>query len=117
MGRPPSAGGAANTKMGKVKASPYSVADASGSQPVSKPSNLPVYIGLVAFGVGFIMLMRARSGDVRTGPLVVLTQSAAPDQSTIDNLTASILAISGQVHVPSPNPTGGTSTPITNSGA
>src|SRR3990172_508238 len=113
MGRPATAGSADNTKMGKVKASPYSVADASGSTPAPKSSNLPLYMGLVVFGVGFIMLMRARSGDIRTGPLVVLTQSAAPDQSSIDNLTASILAITAL----SDKPGGGVSTPISTTGA
>lgn len=100
-----------NTIMGKVKTSPFSGMKDNTATP-AKASNLPFLGALVLVGVAILFFLRAKQPNVQTGPLVVLTQSAAPDQSTIDNLTASILAISGQVHTPSPNPTGGASTPI-----
>lgn len=100
-----------NTLMGKVKSSPFKAVKTT--ETPAKTSNLPFLGALVLFGISMLFFLRARQPDVRTGPLVVLTQSAAPDQSTIDNLTASINAIAGQVHSPAATPTGGTSTPIT----
>ena len=100
--------------MGKVSASPFKTLTSSPSKSNDGSSNVVFYGALVLFGAAAIMLMRARSGPpVQTGPLAVLTQSAAPDQSTIDNLTESVLAIAGQVYVWGPKPTGGTSTPLT----
>lgn len=119
MGRPAAAGNApGNTIMGKVKQSPYSGTSLAPTSTPAKASNLPVLIAVALVGALAIMWVRQRSNPaVQTGPLVVLTQSAAPDQSTIDNLTNSINALAGQVHTASPVPTGGASTPITTTGA
>jgi hypothetical protein len=111
MGRPPTAGNAtSNTFMGKVKSSPYAGMKLQEPAPTPKVSPLPVYIALVAVSGLVLMLIRQRSNPaVQTGPLVVL--DAVPNQSSIDNLTQSILALSGQT------PTGGVSTPLTTTGA
>jgi len=111
--RAPKAGSAENKIMGKVGASPFKSLPSQGKTSDGS-SNAVLYAGLVLFGAAAIMLMRARSGPpVQTGPLAVLTQSAAPDQSTIDNLTESVLAVAGHVYVWGPKPTGGASTPLT----
>lgn len=95
-----------NKIMGKVKSSPFKSLPSTGGTS-TKTSNLPLYGGLVLAGVAAILFLRA--GKSQTGPLVVLTQSAAPDQSTIDNLTASINAWGEQLK----GPPGGASTPQT----
>lgn len=102
-----------NTIMGKVSASPYRKVNTVTTKP-ERSSNLPVYALLVLMGAALIIFWRNKDqGVAQTGPLMYLTQSAAPDQSTIDNLTNSINALAGQVHTPSPNPPGGASTPQT----
>lgn len=111
MGRPSTAGSASQNRiMGKVKSSPF--AGDSITEPRAKPASMfPIYIAIAAIAALGIMLVRQRSNPaVQTGPLVTLTPVVA-DQSAIDNLTASILAVSGQT------PTGGVSTPITTTGA
>lgn len=100
-----------NKIMGKVKQSPFTGSKVPSSTPLKK-SNTPALIAIVLLGAALILFLMSRQTQTRTGPLTVLTQSAAPDQSTIDNLTASILALQGLVYIPSQEPAGGASTPI-----
>lgn len=103
-----------NKIMGKVKVSPFSGTStpSSGSPTTSRlKRNLPVLLALLLVGVAIILFLRSRSAG-RAGAAVNLISTTAPDQSTIDNLTASILALQGQVHLPSPIPGGGASTPV-----
>ena len=99
---------------GKVSSSPY-----EGESPPSTggqvKSNFPLLAALVILGVA--MIIYARAGTPRVGPVLTLTAGDAPDQSTIDNLTNSINALAGQVYVAAPAPTGGASTPLTDTGA
>lgn len=101
-----------NKIMGKVKSPTFFKGEGKSSTPAKK-SNIPVLLAIVLFGAALILFMRSRSTTVSTGPAVNLNAGAAPDQSTIDNLAASINALAGQVHTASPIPAGGTSTPIT----
>lgn len=134
MQTPKAKSATSNTMMGKVKASPFAGASVSTKSTTTKSplnrKNLPVLILIVGAGTLMILYLRSRKGGsmnsqtpVQSGPLTVLTQSAAPDQSQIDNLTAGILALAGNSQVstggqvtnlPS-NPGGGTSTPLPNS--
>jgi len=104
-----------NKIMGKAK-SPSFFKGATSTSPTSSPikRNMPVLLALLLIGVAIILFLRSRSStsSASTGPVLSLSGGSAPDQSTIDNLTASILALQGQVHIPSINPGGGTSTPI-----
>src|ERR1035437_10078449 len=102
-------------KMGKVAASPFG---ALTKGTTAKPNNKPILILIVVGGVAAIWYLRNHSssntvGSSTTNPAVSINGGTAPDQSTIDNLTASILALQGQVTNNSSIPSGGTSTPIT----
>ncbi len=110
-----------NTIMGKVKASPYKASSATKTVTTVTKRNVPVLLSVIILGVALILYLRSRSGGtVRSGPLAVLTQSAAPDQSQIDNLTAGILALAGNSQVSTGGqvtnlptaPGGGVSSPI-----
>lgn len=109
--RPPDAG-SVTAPARKVSRSPYTISNTTSAKP-TQHTNVIIYI-VIAF-VAAMVIMFVRSGRTisRTGPLLVLTPPAPPQQSTIDNLTASINALAGQVHTHSPVPTGGASTPIT----
>jgi hypothetical protein len=102
--------GPGNIDMGRIPRSPFSSGDVKSQHGGTRGGHgMVLYAALVVFGVGFVMMMRARDYGTSTGPALTLTASAAPDQSTIDNLTASILALSaGHSSIPS----GGASTPI-----
>jgi hypothetical protein len=96
-------------RKGRAKQPKFFGDEINGDTKSTGTSNqLPALIAIVAAGVALILFLRARSVGSRTGPLVVLTQSAAPDQSTIDNLTASVLALGALQHPPvtAPNPPG-----------
>src|ERR1035437_2850463 len=102
-------------KLGKVAASPFGAL--TKSTPAKK-NNKPILILIVVGGVAVIWYLRNHSsantvGSSTTNPAVSINGGNAPDQSTIDNLTASILAVQGQVANNSSIPSGGTSTPIT----
>src|ERR1035437_10029954 len=82
------------TKMGRVKGSQQFFTGDAVQGDTKPKSNVLVYVLIVVAGAALILYFRNRvNNGARTGPLVVLTQSAAPDQSTIDNLTASINAL------------------------
>jgi len=86
------------TKMGRVSR-PQEFFATDEIQGDTKPkSNVLVYVLIVVAGAALILYLRSRAGGARTGPLVVLTSSAAPDQSTIDNLTNSVNALDGVMH-------------------
>lgn len=100
-----------NKIMGKVKSPSFFKGSTSQSSPSNASSlkrNFPVLLALVLLGVAIILFLRSR-GSSSTGPVLSLSGESTPDQSTI----ASILASQGQVHIPSTNPSGGASTPIT----
>src|ERR1035437_9252595 len=102
-------------KMGKVAASPFG---ALTKGPAAKPNHKPVLILIVVGGVAVIWYLRNHSsantvGKTTTSAAVSINGGNAPDQSTIDNLTASVLALQGQVTNNPTSPGGGTSTPIT----
>src|ERR1019366_5366620 len=86
-------------RMGKVKG-PAFVDNLTKASPVKK-KNAPVLILIVAGGVGVIWYLRSHSSantvGSTTNPAVSINGGNAPDQSTIDNLTASVLALQGQV--------------------
>lgn len=103
-------------REGRLAKSPFSTSDVhtdsggGGSRHASV-----VLLGAVAvFGVGFLMVMRAREGTYQTGSALTLYPGASPDQSSIDNLTQSILNLqqSGFFHTPAASPGGGVSSPI-----
>jgi len=112
MGRPPDAG-SVTAPARKVSRSPYAGANVSQTASTPKQHTSVIYYVIIAF-VAALVIMFVRSGRTiaQTGPVLVLNAPAAPDQSQIDNLTQSINALAGQVHVPSSIPTGGASTPI-----
>lgn len=119
--RPPDAG-SVTAPARRVTSSPYAGADVSQSAPSPRKTNNAVLYIIVAFAAAVaIMYVRGRGSyggtPVQTGPVLTLQAPAPPDQSQIDNLTNSINALAGQVHTPSPVPSGGASTPITNTGA
>jgi hypothetical protein len=102
-------------KMGKVAASPFGALTKAGP---AKKSNKLVLVLIVVGGVGIIWYLRTHSsantvGKSTTDAAVSINGGSAPDQSTIDNLTASVLALQGQVTNNPSVPGGGTSTPIT----
>lgn len=102
-------------KLGKVASSPFGAL--TKSTPAKK-NNKPILILIVVGGVAVIWYLRTHSsantvGKSTTSAAVSINGGSAPDQSQIDNLTASILAMQGLVNVPSTNPGGGASTPIT----
>src|ERR1035437_3875969 len=105
------------SKMGKVKG-PAFVDNISNAGPVKK-SNLPMLILLVVGGIAAIWVLRTKSNMASntagstTQPAVSINGGNAPDQSTIDNLTASVLAMQGLVAINLVTPAGGTSTPLT----
>src|ERR1035437_11154135 len=103
------------TKMGKAKG-PAFVDNLTKASPVKK-KNAPVLILIVAGGVGVIWYLRSHSSantvGSTTNPAVSINGGNAPDQSTIDNLTASVLALQGLQNGNTTVPAGGTSTPIT----
>jgi hypothetical protein len=103
--------------MGKVKG-PAFVDNISNASP-AKQSNLPMLILLAVGGVAALWILRSRSNfasntaGATTQPAVSISGGNAPDQSTIDNLTASVLAMQGLVAINPNTPAGGASTPIT----
>src|ERR1035437_8062328 len=102
--------------MGKVAASPFGALTKSSP---AKKNNKPILILIVVGGVAVIWYLRNHSSantvgsSSTTSPAVSINGGTAPDQSTIDNLTASVLALQGQVTNNSAIPSGGTSTPVT----
>lgn len=102
-----------NKIMGKVAVSPFGKTTKS-STPASSSikRNFPVLLALLLLGVAIVLFMRSRSYS-QTGPALNLISTTAPDQSAIDNLTASVLAMQGLVTTNPSIPGGGTSTPIT----
>jgi|PersoiStandDraft_1058852.scaffolds.fasta_scaffold109617_2 hypothetical protein len=105
------------TRMGKAKG-PAFVDNLSNAGPTKK-SNLPMLILLAVGGVAAIWVLRSKSNSASnhagstTQPAVSISGGNAPDQSTIDNLTASVLAMQGLVAINPNTPSGGASTPIT----
>src|ERR1035437_1117395 len=104
-------------KLGKVASSPFGALTKSSP---AKKSNKLILILIVVGGVAAIWYLRNHSsantvGSSTTNPAVSINGGTAPDQSTIDNLTASVLALQGQVANNSAVPSGGTSTPVTSS--
>ncbi len=105
------------SKMGKVKG-PAFVDNISNASPAKK-SNLPMLILLAVGGVAALWILRTKSNfasntaGATTQPAVSINGGNAPDQSTIDNLTASVLAMQGLVTINPTAPAGGASTPIT----
>src|SRR5487761_2537623 len=105
------------TKMGKAKG-PAFVDNLTNASPVKK-QNLPMLLLIIAGGVGVLWILRTKSNFASntagrtTNPALSINGGNAPDQSTIDNLTASILALQGQVTNNPSVPGGGASTPIT----
>src|SRR5487761_1021968 len=89
------------TKMGKTKG-PAFVDNLTNASPVKK-QNLPMLLLIIAGGVGVLWILRTKSNFASntagstTNPAVSINGGSAPDQSTIDNLTASVLALQGQV--------------------
>ena len=92
-------------KMGKAKQPQFFEDSIQGESKPSPITNLPMMLLLVAVGVGVILFLRSRS-SAQTGPALTIVQPPLPDQSTIDNLTASIMGLQQTL------PSGGTSTPI-----
>lgn len=78
-------------------------------------SKLPLFALLILAGVAIIFVLRNRSSDssTQTGAALTVIPTAEGDIGNIINMTNAINALSGQVHTPSPVPSGGTSTPIT----
>jgi hypothetical protein len=72
--------------------------------PAKGSSNLLIYAILVVIGVGLVFILRSRSSNVQTGPLLTLVPSNATDASAIANLTQSVDALTLR---------GGASTPLT----
>lgn len=103
-----------NNDMGRLPRSPFSVDSLSsaGHETKRRIPGLIMFGSLAVLGVVLVLILRSRS-STQTGPQVTLTQSAAPDQSTIDNLTNSIIALQGQIHLGSATPGGGVASPIT----
>src|SRR5450759_1831711 len=105
------------SKMGKVKG-PAFVDNISNAGPIKK-SNLPMLILLAVGGVAALWILRSKSNSAATHagsttkPAVSIDGGRAPDQSTIDNLTASVLAMQGLVAINPNTPSGGASTPLT----
>ena len=105
------------SKMGKVKG-PAFVDNLTNASPI-KQSNLPMLILTAIGGVALLWIMRSKSNfasntaGATTQPAVSISGGNAPDQSTIDNLTASVLAMQGLVAINPVTPAGGTSTPLT----
>jgi hypothetical protein len=103
--------------MGKVKG-PAFVDNLTNASPI-KQSNLPMLILTAIGGVALLWIMRSKSNfasntaGATTQPAVSISGGNAPDQSTIDNLTASVLAMQGLVAINPNTPAGGASTPIT----
>jgi hypothetical protein len=103
--------------MGKAKG-PAFVDNLTKASPVKK-QNLPMLLLIVAGGVGILWILRSKSNFAAntagstTNPAVSINGGNAPDQSTIDNLTASVLALQGLQSNNSSIPSGGASTPIT----
>ncbi len=104
-------------RMGKAKG-PAFVDNLTKASPVKK-QNLPMLLLIVAGGVGVLWILRSKSNFAAntagstTNPAVSINGGSAPDQSTIDNLTASVLALQGQVTNNPSVPSGGASTPVT----
>ena len=108
---------AAIKRMGKATG-PAFVDNLTNASPVKK-SNLPMLILVAVGGVAVIWILRSKSNmasntaGATTQPAVSISGGNAPDQSTIDNLTASVLAMQGLVAINPTTPAGGASTPLT----
>lgn len=103
---------AAVTRMGKVRDNGALYSNAKGIETQTKSSSGGTVktLGIIALlGVGLILFMRYRD-RTQTAPVLTLNAGVAPDQSTIDNLAASIRAIGALPH-------GGVSTPIAGPGS
>lgn len=104
-------------RMGKATG-PAFVDNVTNASPVKK-SNLPMLILMTVGGVAALWILRTKSNyasntaGATTQPAVSIDGGRAPDQSTIDNLTASVLAMQGLVAINPDIPAGGASTPLT----